>query len=463
MNTHQSNDSVQDKLAQYAHGLRFEDISSAALRAAKLRVIDTLGALVGGFFDESSRIARGIAARTPVNDGATVIGTRMRTTADLAAFVNATTSRCVELNDTYHGPASHGGHPSDVIAPVLAAAEASRASGREFITAVIVAYEVYLRISDALPRRTGFDPTTFAGIGVAAGAGRVMGLSKEQLAQCISIAVTPNNALNQARTGHLSMWKAVAAGQAGRAGVFAALLAADGMEGPFQPFEGKAGWIVNVAKQPFALGEMGGAGTTFKIEETLMKKRAACATSVSTILAAEKIAPLPDLAAVHRIKVETYERSRLICGSEPHHWAPQSRETADHSIPYGVAAALVEGTVSPSSYDDTHLRDDRIRGLMARIEVVENPEFSAAYDQHPVIHRSRVTVTLRNGERQVGEAGGDPEDLSTPMSDEQVELKFRRLTENVLGARRVTTILEHLRSIENVDDVGKVAEAFTFI
>jgi 2-methylcitrate dehydratase len=240
------------------------------------------------------------------------------------------------------------------------------------------------------------------------------------------------------------------------------MLAADGMEGPYQPFEGKAGWIVNVAKQPFALGQMGGDGTPFKIEETLMKKRAACATSVSTILAAEKIAPLADPAEVRHVKVETYERSRLICGSEPHHWAPESRETADHSIPYGVAAALVEGTVSPASYDDTHLRDGRIRALMGKLEVVENPEFTSAYEQHPVVHRSRVTVTLRNGELQVGEAGADAEDLSTPMTDEQVELKFRRLTENVLGARRVTSILGHLWSIEDVNDIGKVVAAFTF-
>src|SRR6185295_4912596 len=151
--------------------------------------------------------------------GATVIGTRIKTTPDMAAFVNRGTARYIELTDSYHWPGSFGGHPSDVITPVLAAAEHARVSGREFINGVVLAYEVYLRINDVF-QNTAFDHTNFASIGSAVGAGKVLGLSATQLSQCISMAVVPNNILAQLRKDHLSMFKAMASGQAGRAGVF---------------------------------------------------------------------------------------------------------------------------------------------------------------------------------------------------------------------------------------------------
>ena len=240
-------DSIQQRLTDYACALNYDGLSPEAIHAAKVRIIDTLGALIGGFFGEPCRIARNLAAQMPNPSGATVIGTRMKTTPDMAAFVNATTARYVEMTDIYHWPGSSEGHPSDVVTPVLAAAEHAQVSGREFITSVVLAYEVYLRISDVF-HNPGFDHTNFACLGTAVAAGKLLGLSPDQLSHCISMAVVPNIILRQVRTGHLSMFKAAAAGQAGRAGVFAALLARAGMEGPHLPFEGKAGWCDHVAR-----------------------------------------------------------------------------------------------------------------------------------------------------------------------------------------------------------------------
>ena len=129
----------------------------------------------------------------------------------------------------------------------------------------------------------GFDCANFCCIGAALGAGKLFGLDVDRLAECLSMAVVPNNALNQARTGHLSMWKAVAAGQSGRAGVFAALLAQAGMRGPHMPFEGKNGWTDHVARHPVSLDTFGGPGVPFKIHDTLIKPRASCATTISSI------------------------------------------------------------------------------------------------------------------------------------------------------------------------------------
>ncbi len=455
-------DLVQQQITEYASQLTYESLSADAVQAAKVRILDTFGALMGGFLDESARIARKSAARSPSPDGATIIGTRMKTTADVAAFVNATTSRCVEMNDTYHGPGSHGGHPSDVIMPVLAAAEHAGCSGRELITGVVLAYEIYLRISDTLPVRTGFDATTFSGIAVAIAAGKMLRLTPEQLAHCVSIGVVPSNPLNQGRSNHLSMWKAVAAGAAGRAGVFAALLARDGMHGPHLPFEGRHGWLKQVAKQPFVLAQMGGNGRTFKIEETLLKKRACCATSVSTILAAEKIsdAVRNRLDDVEEVLVDTYANSHRACGSEEHHWSPDSRETADHSIPYGVAAAVIDGTITPSSFDEAHLWNPELRGLMQKVKVRVDADFTRDYERHPVWHRSRVTVVLRGGERVVAETGADETDLSTPMTREQIERKFRGVTEGLLGSHSTGDIIRTLWQLEEVENVSVIPPAF---
>lgn len=456
-------DEIQKRLTDYACTLRYEALSADAIHAAKVRVIDTLGALFGGFFNEPCRIGRGMAARVPQPDGATIIGTRMKTTPDMAAFVNATMSRCVEMNDTYHGPHSHGGHPSDVVLPVFAVAEHAAARGRDLIAAIVLAYEAYLRVSDQLATPTGFDCTTFSTLGTAIAGAKLLRLTPDATAQAIAMAIVPNNALNQARSGHLTMWKAVAAGYAGRAGVFAALLAREGMAGPQLPFEGKAGWCDYVAKKRFELNVLGGNGAPFKVQETLLKKRACCATSVSTILAAEKVARLVSPGNdVERITVETYKWSQVICGSGEHHWHPMSRETADHSIPYGVAAAILDGTVSPSSFDDAHISDPQLRALMAKVEVVVNDEFTAAYKQHPVVHRSRVTVLMTNGERFVGEAGGDETDLSTPMSDEQVAEKFSRAAQPLLGKKNTRALLDRLWQLENCHAVAAIPPLCVF-
>ena len=455
-------DNVQARLTEYASNLDYAALTPEAVHDTKVRIIDTLGALVAGFGDRPCQIARGIAARVPCPDGATVIGTAIRTTPDMAAFANTIASRCMEMNDTYHGPKSHGGHPSDVIMPVIAAAEHAQSSGEDLITGVVLAYEVYLRISDTLYPQTGYDCTMLGGLGAAVGAGKMLGLTAQQFAHCIAMAIVPNNPLNQGRSNHLSMWKAAAAGQAGRAGVFAALLARDGMEGPHLPFEGDNGWCRLVSKKKISIGAMGSRDTLFKIQETLIKKRACCATSVSSLLAAEKAAGLLNgrFADVKRVIVETYDFSRQICGIGEHQWNPDSRETADHSIPYGVAAALIDGTVTAASFDENHLWNPNLRKLMQKVEVVSNDEFTRDYQKHPVMHRSRVTVELSSGERLAGEVGADETDLSTPMSDRQIEDKFRGVAEAVFGARRVDALLDTLWNLEKVGNVAAIPAEF---
>ncbi len=466
-----SADSIQEHLTRYACDLNYDALPEAAIHAAKIRVIDTLGALIGGFFDEPCRIARDLAADIPYPTGATVIGTRIKTTPDLAAFVNSTTSRSAEMNDVAHKRGGKNGHPSDVVLSVLAAAEHGKVSGRDYITGVVLAYEVYLRFAESVTT-PGFDATTFGCVGTATAAGKMLGLTPQQLAHCISMAAIPNNALNQSRTGHLSMWKAAASGQAGRAGVFAAMLARKGMEGPHLPFEGKNGWCNYVAQKQIKLPAFGNKsnGTAFRIQDTIIKPRPACYHLLAPIAAAEKVATQlkQGFDDVKQIVVEVYknkERAMSSTGSstnnsEQQMWNPQSRETADHSIPYGVAVALFDGTVTMRSFDDAHLQSPVLRALLKKTEIVENEEFSAAYDGNPIEHRTRVTVHTNDGNKLVGESGGKNGELASGWSDAEVNSKFRGVAEDVLGAKRVSSILDQLWNLDKLDSVAAIPPGF---
>ena len=332
-------DGIQQRLTDYACGLDYANLPAEAIHAAKVRIIDTLGALIGGFFGESCRIARKLAEQMPHAQGATVIGTRIKTTPDMAAYANAVAACHADVTDSYHWPGSSHGHPSNLLTPVLAAAEHAQSSGRELIAAIVLAYEVYLRFSDAV-HAPAFDNTNFACIDTAVSAGKLLRLTPEQLSHCIALAAVPNIILKQAKTG---MFYTVRAGQAGRAGVFAALLARAGMEGPHLPFEGTAGWCDHVARQRFVLDTWGGASTRFKILDTQIKNRPAVGNMISSILAAEKVAPL-NIDDVQRVIVEVFHYAKEEYEASGKNL--QSRESAHYSIPYLVAATLREGTVT---------------------------------------------------------------------------------------------------------------------
>ena len=452
--TTRGTDALRERIADYAMSLRFDDLDADTVHDTTLRFVDTVGALLGGFDGNPCVIARSLAEQVAVPSGATVLGTTLSTTPDLAAFANGTTSRYAELNDVYHWPGSAGGHPSDVVMPVFAAAEYGHASGRQLIVGIVLAYEIYLRFADAT-RIPGFDSATFVAIGSAVGAGSVLGLDATEMRNCISLAVLPNNALRQARTGHLSMWKAAAAGQAARGGVFAALLAKAGMQGPELPFEGTGGWLNAVARGPVVLDDFGGNGVRFKVRDTLIKPRASCATTISSILAAEHAyAAAGGPVEVELVLVETYRRAKEGMGTGEHHWNPSTRETADHSIPYVVSATLLDGTVGPTQFDPAHLANPRLRRILERVEVVEVPQFTEAYENHPVRHRTRVTVRTADGRTFTGESGGHLGDLSNPPSDADVTAKFHGVAKPRLGADQAERAAVTLWALAAIDDVA---------
>lgn len=452
-------DSLQQQLTDYACAFDYGRLSAPAIQEVKLRIADTLGALIAGQAGEAAHTARELVlqmAGPAGSHGATVIGTRHKASPEMAAFVNAITARSAEMMDVYHYPGAFGGHPSDVVMPTFAAAEHVHASGRELITAVALAYEVFLSFSNVF-RNNGFDDTNFGCLATAISAAKLWRLSREQTAQAIAMAVVPNVALKQVRTDELTAWKVVATGHAGRAGLFAALLAKQGLEGPSLPFEGKAGWLDHVARERLVLPAMAGggdAGVPFKILDTRIKMRPCAGETISSVLAAEQLhGKLGDPGAVRSVQVELYKRALERAATGEHHWNPRGRDAAANAIPYLIATALREGGIRLDSFDAAHLAHPDTRALMQKITVGENPEFSKTY---PHDHRTRIVVTLADGTQLTGESGGGDDDLSSPKTQAQIEAKFLSLTGEFLGRERAARLLQRLWGLEGLADVADI-------
>ena len=292
------------------------------------------------------------------------------------------------------------------------------------------AYEVFLRISDVFHNR-GFDHTNFAAWAAPWRRASCLGLPPSQLSHCISMAVVPNVILRQVRMGHLSMFKAAASGQAGRAGVFAALLARAGMEGPHLPFEGKAGWCDHVAGKRFSLDTMGGNGTS--LQDTGYADQDCgppAATRISSDSGGRESGAAQNIKDVKQVTVEVYKYAKEPVGTGEQRWNPESRETADHSIPYVVAATLMDGTVTPRSFNDAHLWNPELRALMQKIEVVENEEFTQAlraYAAGTPRARHRRDRQRRAAGGRDGRRPGRPGGAEERRADRE---KFRGLTED---------------------------------
>lgn len=455
------NDHVQDALAELAIDFDFEDLSSQDVDRCILHIIDTFGALMAGFHSEAAQSARDVARTMQSAEGASVLGTSMRALADVAAFVNATTSREAEQNDVYFPVIGGGNHPSDVLLPLYNAAEHGGASGRDLITAIVLAYQVFLHIADQA-EIPGFDQSMIAGIATAVGAGKLLRLTQHQLAEAISIVTVANNPLNQSRRDTLTMWKAAAAGQAGRAGVFAAILARAGMQGPSLPFTGQLGWTKVVARNDLDMTTLDPRkGHRLRLYDVMIKPRAACASAISSILAAEEAhRQIDDPRRIKHVLVETYESARAFIGAQEVHWNPTTRESADHSIPYAVAATLVDGTAGTEQFMPHRLFDPVIREVLAKVEVTSLEAFSAAYHKRPPEHHTRVTVTLSDGSSVVGEAGGEKGDMANAAKPDIVAAKFRELCGGPLGKDRAEQALDLLSGIASMKSLECVSEAF---
>ena len=449
-------DQTTETLARYASSVRYTDLSAGAVLAAKRHIIDTLGCAMGGHGSEPADIARRLARANSGTPGARLLGDGTRTSVQMAAFANSVMIRYLDANDTYIARGS--GHPSDVFGALLAAAEAKGASGEELITATVAAYEVFGALADAVGLRDrGWDQGVFLAPAAAAGVGLLFGLTPEQMGNAIAIAVTANVPTRQTRAGELSMWKGAATAAAAVGGLFAAELAREGMTGPTAAFEGRHG-LCEQATGPFELGERWAASRGFAIERANLKYYATEYHSQAPLWAALVLREKLQGEEIEAVDVQTYWTAYSEIGSEAEKWDPRSRETADHSLPYLLAVALRDGRITPAIFESARYLDPELRPLMARIRIAENPDFTKAF---PDSLTSEITVTTRSGRRYTERTAYPKGHARNPMSDQDIERKFRDLSSAALSPAQAAAALAFLRDLEKAPDVRQLLDLFT--
>ena len=470
------------QLAHYACSLQFEDLSKEVVHEVKRRVIDSIGCALGAWNEEPCVIARNVASEFSAKAGSTIIGTTHKAPPDWAAFATGCCIRYFDYNDTYLS--KEPAHPSDNISAALAVAESLGVNGRELITAIALAYKVQCRLCDAASiRARGWDHVTYGAFSTALASARLMRLDPEKTRHAVNIAGVACAAFRQARVGELSHWKGVAFANAARHGVYSALLARAGMTGPAPIFEGQMGFEKQLG---VSLGNVGaafaprrgkeenvqrstsniqrsmeekGEGTAAMILKTSIKYWPAEYHSQSAIEAALALRKqIADLTQVKSMTIESHDASVDIIGSEPEKWKPETRETADHSLPYITAIALIDGEVTNKQFEPERFADRKIWKFLENVKVERNAELSAMY---PDAVANIVHVDLADGRRLTKRVDYPLGHAKNPLKDSDVEGKFRALVVPALGekgAREIVDLVWKLDEAKNVDDLLKAVE-----
>lgn len=442
---------LAERLAGYVNGVSYADLGPAVVELVKAHLIDTLGCALGAFNEKPVRTVRDIAL-SGTGGQATVIGTGRRTSMDWACFANGAALRHFDLNDAYAG--QEVGHPSDNIAPCLAVAEAEGVSGQELILAIALAYEIDCRLLDTVQiSERGWDHPNFSLPAAALAAGKLMKLAPEQLTQAVNLALAGHLAVNQTRLQVLSNWKGLADADAGRSAVFAAQLARGGITGPAPAFEGKAGFFKQVSG-PFTMDieQFGGRSGAFRINDCSVKLYPAQALLQTAIAAAVKLGQaIPDTGAVKSIVVGSVRAGLQYSADSPAKWAPETSETADHSLPYIVARSMLDKDIDFTSYTPQALHDPRLRALLAKLTVEEDPLLTRMY---PKKVPTRVTVTMDDG-RVLSEQVDDlPGFGGRPMTRDDVEAKFRRNAKALLPEKQVRDLLQYAWTLDGSSTIS---------
>jgi len=449
--------SLAERLAAYAHALGSEDLDDETIERVKTHVVDTIGCGIGAFEERPVRICRDLALT--VAGGATIIGTDKRSTVDLATFANCTAFRYLDFNDTYVGRFSV--HPSDLIAACLAVAEAEGASVKELIAAIVVAYEVNCRLVDACDiGARGWDPTVMSLPAVALAAGKLMQLDTVRLTHAVNIALNDHIPMAQTRVQTLSDWKGLSDAEASRNAVFAALLARQGLTGPAPIFEGRSGFFQQVTGPvSIEVESFGRRGVPFRIHRCALKAYPAVIYTQTAIVAAIEVAKeVGSLERIAAVEIATTRRGYQRTGSEPEKWAPETRDTADHSLPYITARAMADGNVTNDSFAPPMFRDPAIRAFMQKITVREDPALAARIG---AAVPTRVTAVLTDGRSVAREIDYAPGFAERPMTRGEVETKFRGNVGKRWSTEQTDAVLAELWQFERIDDLARFLGMFT--
>ncbi|MBU1660325.1 MAG: MmgE/PrpD family protein [Chloroflexi bacterium] len=447
--------SISTQMAEFALGLQFDDIPPQAVHEAKRFILDSMGCALAATNNEDMQAMYRFTEKLGGTPEATVIGNGLRTNAPNAALMNCLLTRALDYNDIYWE--QDPSHPSDIIGAALASAEANGKTGRDALIAIIIAYELEMRwCHAAVPgvREVGWHHATLTQFVSPLVAGRMYDLDLGQMVAAVGISGSSHFTLGGVVAGHLTNMKNTADPLAAQAGVIAAMMAREGYEGPVEVLEGKEGLfevLNNVEWRPEWL--LKDLGSDFMITRCGYKAFPTEALTHQPISAALQVCREHGITAedVAEIRVETTTRGADIL-SDPSKFAPKTKETADHSLPYVIAAAVADGNVLPDSFSDEKLKDARIWDLLSKIKVVADPEIDALF---PRLKRARLSITTLEGSTytaQVDHAKGSPQN---PLSDDDLIAKFRANAEGIVSAAQQDEIIAATWDFDSVGDLGE--------
>lgn len=437
----------------YAQSFDAGELTPEVRQATLNHLVDTVAVALAGVDSEPARIAARLA-RPVKEDGATVVGFGHQASPELAAFANSVMVRTYDWNDGMQ--ARGGGHPSDMIPGVLALAELSRSSGEDLLVAVALAYELLGGLGAEIPiGDLGFDQGTFMGISVALAGGRLSGLDADQLANAASIALTPNLPLGVSRWGALSMMKGSATAFAVRNGVFAVQLAREGFTSASDPFEGVYGLKHAVGAFEPRLPVLADGPRVVQMSH---QKRIPAETQALGLL--DLVPEIRAWAPVEDIRLIEIEVSKHVADHicDPAKFDPRTRETADHSLPYMLAVALVDGEITLDSYRPERFLDPALRPLMGRMRIRVDNEFTAQRERelNGVTRPSPARITVRaegrkEWVRRVNYYKGHPRD---PLTVQDIDDKLERICAGRVGDEHLERIRTAWWGIGDADDVS---------
>lgn len=433
------------KLASFVNSRKYTDLSEAAVKELKIRLLDSLGCAIGALKGEPVKMVKEQLDDFGGNPLSTLIGGD-KNAPDRAAFYNSTLVRYLDFNDSYLAK-NETCHPSDNIGSVLAAAEYADKDGKDFLTALAIAYQVQCRLSDVAPvRDKGFDHTVQGAYGAAAGAAYALGLDIDKTANAIAIAATAYNALRVSRTGNLSHWKGLAFPSTGWTSTHSAFLAMRGITGPEEVFEGNKGFKETIS---------GGFEIAWEKEDlervtkTIIKKFNAEIHSQATLEG------LQDLMKEHQfnpseiesIVLNTFDVAYNIIGGgeEGGKKNIRTKEEADHSLPYMMSAVLLDGNVLPAQYLSERIQKTDIQELLQKVHVNEKIEYS---DRFPFEMANDITIKMKDG-REFKVEKTDYEGFSSrPASWEFIISKFNNLTAEFISEELRDEIISTVQNLE---------------
>jgi 2-methylcitrate dehydratase len=418
----------------------------------KRYLLDSLGCAYGAVRSHECRMVEKVLREMGGREEASLIGSGAKLPVANAALYNSLLVRGLDYNDIYWD--QDPSHPSDIIPAALAVGECEGRAARDVITAIALAYEFEIRMCEAADpgiRENGWHHATLTAFVSPIVAGSLMGLDGAGMANAIAVSGCHSATLGSVTAGTLTMMKNTVDPMAVQAGVFAALLAREGYVGPREVFEGKEGvshtlpgeW--NFGKLTDRLGEEWG------ILRCGMKAYPTEALTHSPISAVLQLRREQGFTAadVEEVHVKTVARAADIL-ADPKKYEPTNKETADHSLPFVIAAAVVHGQVVPEHFHDEQLGNPEVRGLLRKVKVSAEPEFEKIF---PAKKPTAVAVTLRDGSRHEARLDFPKGDYRNPMTDEEVVEKFRSLTSELLSKGRQDAMIEEVWKLDSRKDL----------